>query len=167
MKKSRWSRIKGSRQGVSGGFQDWGHLWFCYHKKFFGALINRGLKLKAHNRFLQLLMELKKREGVEPTILLTTALLRIAPEIQLKYFRRGRKLQPYVVGLTATKKVSFAVRWTVKLLADQQRNNNVPVKLLADNICLAVRNKGASILRKKMTYQIAAANRHVKPFFWR
>jgi len=128
-------------------------------------LIKRGLKLKAFKRMLTLLLEIKRREGVEPMLLLTVALLRIAPEIQLKYFRRGRKLQPYVVGLSASKKITWGIKWGIKLLADQHKNKNIPIKLLADNLCLAVRNKGSSVMRKRTTYEIAAANRHVKPFF--
>src|ERR1044072_2196243 len=68
------------------------HLWYLYHKKMFGFLIARGLKLKAYNRFSKLLFMIKKKEKVEPRHIFLIACMRVTPKIIVKSIRRGSRV---------------------------------------------------------------------------
>lgn len=59
---------------------------------------------------LAIMYMLKKQEKVEPATVFLSSFLRIAPEIEVKYFRRGRTKQPYVVPIATKKKIGMSVR---------------------------------------------------------
>ena len=138
-------------------------LWFLYYKKFLGHLIKRGLKFKAINRFSKVLYELKNEFYIPSNEVFLASMLRMTPEIDIKYIRRGSVKQPYVKSLFSHKKVAIATKLLIKTVADQQKNRNVKIAKLVKILFDSLNNKGELIKKKKLLYKIAAANRHIRP----
>jgi len=61
------------------------------------------------------------------------------------------------------KSVSFAVKWTIKLLKDQ--NKVINLASLSEVLVQALYNKGVSFEKKKSVYRMAKENRHLIRYF--
>jgi len=110
MKKSRWDKTIGKRFNININNANAAHISFCFYQKFLGCLIKRGLRQKALLKFSNILFELKKKEKIAPIFFLYSSLSTIAPQIFLKSFKKGQKLQPYPVAIKHSKRISFATR---------------------------------------------------------
>jgi small subunit ribosomal protein S7 len=130
-----------------------------YHRLFFGALIFRGRKLAAFNMFMNIKYQLKLRESYDPYFIFYVAMLKITPEVFLVTLPLGSVKYGVPLPITEIKKISFAVKWIVKLL--KNKNSKVTVKTITDLLIASVYSKGDAIKKKEEIYKIARLNRHL------
>lgn len=130
-------------------------LFLAYNKKFLSYLIRRGLKLKALRKYNDILYQLKLREKVDPRLVLFASLMQIAPAVIIKNRLKGRTKIPYVELTNERVKLTKAVAWVVKDLADKQKNRNPSTKKIVEVLCDSLRNKGDAIKKKHLIYSTA------------
>jgi len=130
-----------------------------YKKILRGALIKKGFKLWASNCILDLLSELKKSEGYDPTIIFLVAFLKISPKIRFKSLKLGAKTYKIPSPIDLKHQVTIAVHWLVSFI----RNSKRPITAfeLSDLLLLALENKGEIWYKKKQMYKIAVDNRYL------
>jgi len=98
-------------------------LFFQYNKKFLGYLIRRGLKFKALNKYHKILINLKLKEKADPRLILFAALLNLAPSVIIKNRIKGRRKIPYIQLTHDRVKITKAISWVVKDIADKQKKS--------------------------------------------
>jgi len=76
----------------------------------FGSLIFRGRKLTAFKMMLNIKARLKEKEGVEPSLIFLVAMLRITPEIMLRFVKMGGSRQGVPAPISSKKRITFAVK---------------------------------------------------------
>lgn len=55
----------------------------------------------------------------------------------------------------------------LKAVSDKHKTRAVDNKKVVEILVKALRNKGEAIIKKRMNYKLAAANKHIKPPFFR
>lgn len=162
---SRFQRTILKRYRIKKSTQSLGHLWFQYHRKMFGMLIIRGLKLRAYKMFSHLLGSWKKKERVEPRHLFLITCLRNTPSIIIKKTYVGSRLVNKPVALSRSKQPALLIRWLVKPLRDNQVRRNLNLTKLLDLLSQSLRRKGDLFRHKMSIYKIAKANRNPRTAF--
>ena len=130
-----------------------------YHRLFFGSLIFICLKFYAFNVFSNIKYELKKKENFDPYLIFFVAMLRVTPELILGNLPLGSVKYGVPLPITETKKITFAVKWIIKLLKD--KNSFFTVKSISELLIDSVYSKGDSIMKKQEVYNTAHLNRHL------
>jgi len=124
-------------------------LCYMYYKIFLGSLMKRGLKCKAKKKFNKLLFLLKKRFKTTSNDVFLASMLKIAPEVILKHYRRGSTKQIYVKPATNKQKIGLSVRYVIKSVIANQKTNNANTNKLLTVMAESIRNKGLAIKKKK------------------
>lgn len=151
------------RRSLSCSGDSYSHLWFNYHRLFFGYLISKGKKIKAFNKFVELKSRLKTLEEIDPYLVFLVAMIRITPVIYLRPLRLGSFTQGLPLPITENKRATFAVKWIIKLA--KRKNRKISIKDLANLMVLSIYNKGPVIELKKNTYTSGRMNRHLIKYF--
>ena len=132
-----------------------------YSSKLLGALISKGNRPKAYKKYANLQHELKMQTGIESYKILYIALLKISPTLQVKFKKVSGKLQPVPSGLMSeNKRVTYSIKWAIKLLRDKNKTRNISMKQLATLLIQAMANTGEIIAHKRKWQQVALANRY-------
>lgn len=135
------------------------YLGFHYHNLFFCSLIKEGKKLKAFNFLLLLKANLKTKEVADPFYILLISFMNITPEVFLRYYRSGSVKYGVGMPISERKKITFAIKWTVKLLKD--KNRSLTIDNLSDAIIGSLYNKSESFKLKNELYKLAINNRYL------
>lgn len=131
--------------------------FFKYHSCFFGSLITCGKKIQAFKFFNNIKYELKLKENIEPNILFYLSMLKLTPHILLFPFKVGGQLQKVPLPIGWKKKVTFAVKWVIKLLRDKFKK--VTLLQVTELMISAIYNKGLGYERKKAYHKLGKTNR--------
>jgi len=86
------------------------HMYFCFISTFIGSLIQRGLRMKAFNKFLHVKYVLKIKESLDPFVLLLICFLKITPSIYFLPMRMGRIVQGIPLPIFEQKQIVYAVK---------------------------------------------------------
>ena len=70
-------------------------MYFCFISTFIGSLTQRGLKMKAFEKFLHVKYVLKKKRKLDPFLLLLICFLKVTPSIYFLPMRMGRIVQGF------------------------------------------------------------------------
>jgi len=132
-------------------------LGFRYHNLFFCSLVNDGKKLKAFNFFLSLKSSLKLKEFVDPYNIFLISFMNITPQVFLRTFKLGSVRYGIGMPISERKKISFAIKWSVKLLKDKY--GGVTINNLSDLIINSLYNRGESYKLKIEVHRLAKINR--------
>lgn len=151
-------RNKRWQQGLTQG-------WYNYHKKMFGALIVRGLKLKAYKDFSTILSLLKKKEKIEPRYLFLIICLRATPKLIVKKIMRGSRSIFKPIPVVKSKVSSLVIKWFIKSLRDAHKRRNASVKKIFDLLIATLWKRGLVQHRKINMYKVARLHRKPKTKF--
>jgi len=125
-------------------------LFNKYNKKMQGSLITSGNQLKAWKRFRALNLHIKQHENTEPYKILFVSYLQITPLLDFKVKKIAGQLISIPKGIMSEKKrVTFAVKWAIKLQKDKSKTRNISMEKLGELLCLALRNQGDIISYKR------------------
>lgn len=141
------------------------YLWFRYHNKFYGSLILHGRKATAFNFLLAMKQSFKAREFFDVYYTFLVAMLQITPSLLIIQRRMGASYKGVAFPLRAGKKITFAVKWVVKLLKD--KHGAIGLKALVDLLHNSLYNKGEAFERKRFFHRTALANRFLIQRFFR
>lgn len=83
--------------------------FILYNEKFLASLMKRGLKLKAHKKYMSILSKLKEEENATPQLVLYASLLKISPAINVRNRLRGRVKIPYLEIANKRKQIGRSV----------------------------------------------------------
>lgn len=125
-------------------------LFNKYNKKMQGSLITSGNKLRAWKRFRNLNLHIKQRENMEPFKILFVSYLQITPLLDFKVKKVAGQLTSIPKGIMSEKKrVTFGIKWAIKLQKDKSKTRNISMEKLAELLCLALRNQGDIVSYKR------------------
>ena len=139
------------------------NIWFVYHNVFFGSLISRGKKLLAYNMFLNIKYQLKIKEKFDPYFVFLIAMMKISPSVLLIPLKRSGVIQGVPFPITDRKKVTFAIKWVIKLLKDSKKV--VTVARIVELLVSSIYGRGATIKKKRMYYFKGINNRGLLKFY--
>lgn len=162
---ARSRRLKKHQQGLKACTNYYDYLWFCYHSKFYGSLITHGRKATAFRFLSQVKSIWKSREFFDPSYLFLVAMLQITPKVLIVPKRLGASFQGVPFPLSFRKRVTFAVKWTTKMLKDKQ--GHVNTKSLVDLLHNSLYNRGEAFERKRLFHRQAVTNRFLIQRFFR
>ena len=135
-----------------------------YSSKLLGSLISKGNRAKAVKKYALLQHELKLQTQIEAYKVLYISLLKISPILNIKFKKASGKLYPIPNGLmNENKRVTYSIKWAVKLLRDKSKTRNIHMKQLANLLIQSMSNTGDIIMHKKKWQEAALANRHNMP----
>lgn len=129
--------------------------FILYNEKFFASLMKRGLKLKAHKKYMGILSKLKEEEQTAPQLVLFTTLLKISPLINVRNRLRGRVKIPYLEMANKKKQAGRAVSWVVREVAKKHKNRNPSSKKIIEILKASLENKGEAIAKRGTMYEVA------------
>lgn len=129
--------------------------FILYNEKFLSSLMKRGLKLKAHKKYMGILWKLKEEEQSAPQLVLYACLLRISPMINVRNRLRGRVKIPYLEMANKRKQIGRSVAWVVRELAKKQKNRNPSSKKIVEVLKAALENKGEAMAKRGTMYELA------------
>lgn len=138
-------------------------LWYNFHQKFYGSLISKGKKAKAFNIFLKIKKGLKAHEKFDPFLVFLVAMIRISPTIILLPLKASGVTQGVPFPINEKKKVTFAIKWVIKLLRENYRVYKVST--VVDILISSIYNKGLAIQKRDEVYKISFRNRHFIRYF--
>lgn len=123
---------------------------YRYNRIFLGFLIKRGRKIWAYNFMRKLKYKLKNTENFDPSLIFFFSLVKIAPAVLLCPYKWGGNIEGVPLPISSNKKMTFSVKWTIKLLRDKFNRLNIDdvVKILVE----ALYDKGYSY-KTKIHYQ--------------
>lgn len=125
-------------------------LFNKYNHKMQGSLITSGNKLKAWNKFRDLNINIKKRENMEPYKVLFVSYLQITPLLDFKVKKIAGQLVSIPKGVMSEKKrITFAIKWAIKLQKDKSKTRNISMEKLSESLCLSLRNQGDIVSYKR------------------
>jgi len=130
---------------------------------FFGSLLFKGKKILAFNTFLQIKNGLKRKENFDPFLVFLVAMMKITPSLVLLPIRKSGALHGVPFPISQRKQITFAVKWSIKLLRDKYRI--FKVSTIVDLLASAIYNKGLAAQRKKETHKMSIKTRHLIKFF--
>jgi len=90
-------------------------------------------------------------------------MMKLTPKLLLRSAHFGSFTKGVPLPISEKKSVSFAVKWTIKLLKDQ--NKVINLASLSEVLVQALYNKGVSFEKKKSVYRMAKENRHLIRYF--
>ena len=124
-----------------------------YNHKLLGALIRKGDKLGGYKKVQQLSSWMKTTHFIEPYKLLFFAYLKLSPVLQPRYIKVAGKMQPVAYGLmNEDKRVTFGIKWTIKLLRDKHNTRGIDIHKLGQGLYEATCNTG-ELLAHKQSWQ--------------
>jgi ribosomal protein S7 len=134
-------------------------MWYLYHNKFFGALIKKGKKNTAFKFFLKIKKALKQKEFFDPYYLFLVAMFQITPSLLIVPVKVGAAAKGVAFPLYEKRKITFAVKWILKLLKD--KNGSVKVDSVVDLLYDSVYAKGLAVERKNFTHSTGLSTRYL------
>jgi len=123
---------------------------YRYHRIFLGFLIKRGRKIWAYNFMRKLKYNLKLKEKFDPSLILFFSLVKIAPAVLLCPYKWGGSIEGVPLPISANKKMTFSLKWTIKLL--REKWNRLAMDDLVKSLVEALYEKGISY-KTRMYYQ--------------
>ena len=95
-------------------------------------------------------MHIKQHENIEPYKILFVSYLQITPLLDFKVKKVAGQLISIPKGIMSEKKrITFAVKWAIKLQKDKSKTRNISMEKLGELLCLALRNQGDIISYKR------------------
>lgn len=135
-----------------------------YSHKLIGALIKNGGKMGALRKVLALQGWMKKNYKLESYKLLFVAYLKVSPVLQPRYIKTAGKMQPIAYGLMGEdKRVSFAIKWTIKMARAKGKRTSIQIGKLGDLLYNATRNQGELFEYKQQWQQELMRNSRKMP----
>lgn len=135
------------------------HMWYLYHNKFFGTLIKKGKKITAFKFFLEIKRSLKRKEFFDPYYLFLVAMLQITPSLLIVPVKVGAAAKGVAFPLHEKRRITFAVKWVLKLLKD--RNGSLKVEPIVDLLYNSVYGKGLAIEKKNFAHSTGLSTRYL------
>jgi len=135
------------------------YLWFRYHNLFFGGLIRRGRKLWAFKFLCDLRYSLKTADNIDPFWIFLACMVKITPSILLLPLRLGVTLYGVPAPINERKRYTFAVKWVIKTIRDN--NKRLTVDSVKEALIDALYERGVSWEKKKAVNETSAANRYL------
>jgi len=86
------------------------HLWYCYHRLFYGSLIFCGRKAKAFKMLLSIKYNLKLKKQLEPSSLFLLLLIKVSPSVILFPIKQAGIVQRAPFPISRRKQVTFAIK---------------------------------------------------------
>lgn len=123
---------------------------YRYNRIFLGFLIKRGRKIWAYNFMRKLKYKLKNIEKYDPSLVFFFSLVKIAPAVLLCPYKWGGKLEGVPLPISSNKKMTFSMKWTVKLL--REKWDRLDLDNIAKTLIEGIYDKGYSY-KTKMQYQ--------------
>lgn len=91
------------------------------------------------------------------------SMIKVSPSVWLVPLKRSGIIQGIPFPITIRKRVTFAVKWIVKLLKDS--NGVVTVSKIVELLVSSIYGRGATITKKKMYYFTGISNRGLLKFY--
>ena len=127
-------------------------------------MIKHGGKATAFNFLLRVKAALKAKEFFDVYYVFLVAMLQITPSLVIIQGRLGASSQGVPFPLSAKKRITFAVKWIVKLLRD--KHGSVTLRHLVELLHNSLYRKGEAMERKRSFQRLALTNRFlIRRFF--
>lgn len=121
-----------------------------------------GKKLKAYNRLLKIRQKLKIKENADPYFVFLVALMRITPNMLTVRMRFGGMTQEVPVPISEERRISFGVKWVIKLLKDKQQR--LSVDTIVNLLLSTIYGKSPALTKKLQLHAKGVQNRHLIRF---
>lgn len=135
--------------------------FFKFIKKFIGALVFKGNKVKAIMLFDEILYRLKKTFRRSPIDVFYVIFLRLVPIFSIAYKRMGNRYQPVPKLANKNVRVVLMVDWLIRSLKGKSNSRGVKVIDIIKILIDTYKGKGKAIALKKAFYRRALSGRHL------
>jgi ribosomal protein S7, bacterial/organelle len=132
--------------------------------KFVNMVMTNGKKSIAEKIVYGALDQIADKTKKDPMEVLTTALEKVRPMVEVKSRRVGGATYQVPVEVRSARRMTLAMRWLIEA-AHKRSEKSMPVRL-GGEILDASENRGTAVKKREDTHRMAEANRAFAHYRW-